>query len=1191
MLEKVKKNRKKYTVCIATLCSVVFLILNVYASMLSTVALEQEARCGIAEHIHTDECFVNEILRCEQTAHVHDSNCYILLLEENDINGLLTEIDGSEDRTLEGVITDTVDNALFTYSLNEVITAETEETLEEETEEAVMEETVTEETEEAVTEETVTEETEEVVTEEIEEPVTEETEETVSTETEVVLDKETIAELNTIIAEDEETANLVLNENMNTLSDAETLSDEYGLDLNEGIALLSVGDEPETGNYNANFYVYVDDEWQCIGTLDFSVDRSGFSYAATVSTSNVLALINNTLGTNFARTSISLYYATSEGATNYTSANVGTTNVTLGTSSWQNNLRGARYVRVVASGQSANSTTLRFYTVRFIHADGSIETKYVRSGSTVELPQGYAWTDDAGNTYVGGDSVTITQKTDFTALVDDGTVTLYYEVNFPTVSGVTVDEEATVDGGETATETVEEGNGTTVKPVSNENVIGDTGSGHSGITRVIHFRGWLVEGTDIMLLPNTVLSWDTLQEYASGGRINLVAQWEYDSDTTCTFYIKYDSEATTEGQAVTHYTPCIFTSYVAGVDTSLSHDELTSQYGVNIEAVTDEEVYEVDKLVRAKYGSRQGEPYLTSFPDDSYIFEQLHQYVSELTVDGISVSGDDLNENGYAIRWYVFKCQSDSWHIDGKLVRKHGLMNVTKTFAGNKTAISQVKENFYIEAVGSEKGTERLTMNNYASYDSVTDTYTWEIEDVAYGELWTLSEMNYEADEYDVYSEYIITDASGGQSGTGTGNSLTVSGMTYAADLGETEVLQIDLYNVYRALDSLIIKKEDSETRRDLAGAQFMLYQNDELLKFAYDSEKDVYYQEPDGDISELSGGNNGYLEISVKDISYDSGDITIVESKVPEGYAGSSNVLIGYGDGGTVGILNDCAATFENNVLVIPNSSKTTTVTVKKTWLCPEYARADVEVQLFANGRAVNALFPTVTPTVTLSGANGYSYAWENLAAYANGERISWSVRETKIGEESCKSDYSFANWLVYYQNPQYTYNDDGYVTSVVIPVSNDVQRLVLRITKTNMDKTQTLGGATFVLTRVDENLDAASGFAPITLTTDSSGEIIYEDLAYGTYALTETAAPDGYELIAEPVYVTINGDNTISVSDNYYVEVDSTSSLSLTVKNSVTIPFPETGGVGTGVIYAVSLMLTAAAVYIYKRKTMIQK
>ena len=351
ILKTLFNNNKKLCATRGIVVSVfAFLVLNVYASMLSSVALEQEARCGIVEHIHTDECYKNDILRCEETAHVHDANCYIVLLEENDINELLTEIDNSEERSLESVITDTVDTAMVTISLNESNAEEqAEESGEDEqklsetkNEESVV--TTTQETQEI--QETTEENVEEHLTEEtsnsdeqageasktvpIEEPnetsdivSTEETEPAVTedqietSDEQFSLDKETIVELNKTIAEDETIPDLVLNENINTTDDAETLSDEYNLNdtsVSNEISLLSVGDEPETGNYNANFYIYLDGSWQCIGTLDFSVARSGWSYAATVSTSDALELINSSLGTSLTRNDISLYYATTENA-------------------------------------------------------------------------------------------------------------------------------------------------------------------------------------------------------------------------------------------------------------------------------------------------------------------------------------------------------------------------------------------------------------------------------------------------------------------------------------------------------------------------------------------------------------------------------------------------------------------------------------------------------------------------------------------------------------------------------------------------------------------------------------------------------------------------------------------------------------------------------------------------------------
>ena len=76
-------------------------------NIIPAVALEQEIRCGITEHTHTDSCYDGDFLVCEKPAHTHDGNCYIVLLKENDINNILTLIGQSKGNSLENVITTT----------------------------------------------------------------------------------------------------------------------------------------------------------------------------------------------------------------------------------------------------------------------------------------------------------------------------------------------------------------------------------------------------------------------------------------------------------------------------------------------------------------------------------------------------------------------------------------------------------------------------------------------------------------------------------------------------------------------------------------------------------------------------------------------------------------------------------------------------------------------------------------------------------------------------------------------------------------------------------------------------------------------------------------------------------------------------------------------------------------------------
>ena len=80
---------------------------------LSALALEQEVRCGITEHVHTEDCYLDDILICREKAHTHSENCYLVLLEDNDINTLLTQVDESADKNLETMIAQVVNDAIL----------------------------------------------------------------------------------------------------------------------------------------------------------------------------------------------------------------------------------------------------------------------------------------------------------------------------------------------------------------------------------------------------------------------------------------------------------------------------------------------------------------------------------------------------------------------------------------------------------------------------------------------------------------------------------------------------------------------------------------------------------------------------------------------------------------------------------------------------------------------------------------------------------------------------------------------------------------------------------------------------------------------------------------------------------------------------------------------------------------------
>ena len=1147
--EKGKLNIKSivfYAICLIICLAVCVLLF--YQNITHAVALEQEIRCGIEEHTHNDSCYNGDFLICDKPAHSHDGNCYIILLNENDINSILTLLGNSVSHSLENVIVDTMSSALtFNTNLNSA------------------------------------------------EPNSNEV---------ILLSQDTVAEFNNTISNEDELPDIVLNENINTVSTLAFGVDSAEKPQNNTTATFNIQAAPDTSNYSANFYVYLDGKWTCIGALDVTEVKitSSRSYS-TIPTADILNLVNTTFGTNFTYNSFDICVSTSQNSGYAIGSNVGmssvTTTIAYRLSSQE--IRKPRYVRLIPEGANANSTAFSFYTVEFKYPDGNIVTKYVRSGTTITLPSGsYEWSD-GNKKYSSEQAVTINKKTTFNAtLIGPPTyINVNYDVAFPTVSGVTVSTKPTIAGLATTTARDEytEHSEVTIRNVSQQSVQGTVNGNNTGLTRVIQFKGWRVGNTDTIIQPNTKLIWEELIKYSNNTTLlNLTSVWEYDAKQTATFFIRFDSvavdtEGNITGQDSNKYTKQIFAAYVGGVDTSMSTNSLQNKYG--IADTTSDNSYGADQKIRALYGERTDGVWLSAFPSDNFVFENLVQYANTgyLSVDGVPVKAEDLNSREYAIRWYVFKNQDDAWHIDGKLVKKVGLIHVYKTFAGNKELIAEAKSDFYIDATDISTGINTvLNLNNYTSYDSTNDKYMWEIKDVDYGEYWEITEHPHKFSDssvqFSVFSEYTVMDAHGDQSISGTGTSLSVKGMTYALDEGVDEVLRAEFTNIYNRSDSIIVKKQDSLTGVSIGGAVFRLYQNGKPLKFTYNSNTDRYEYNPEtGTITNLEGNENGYYEICIEDFSYDIGPITIREITAPTGYTPIGDIEIGYTDDkGTVGILsgNSELIRYISGVLIVGNSTDSSSVTVKKNWECDKAEWQDVTVQLLANGKLVTTVIAGVEPQAILNADNGWTYTWKNLPVYVNGTKIEWSVKETAIGSEIAKADGSFVNWLVSYGLPIISTDDNG-DENTLLTVVNTTKRVMLRLTKTNLWKTEQLTGATFLLEAVDTNGNLLPNEVAKTATTGDAGTLIFDNLKCDIrYRLTETQAPNGYLEIGEYIYFTINEDGTVSVEDSFYADAGTTA-YNLVVKNGMIVDLPESGGIGTSVFYVVGLLLIAIATGIY--------
>lgn len=111
-------------------------------------------------------------------------------------------------------------------------------------------------------------------------------------------------------------------------------------------------------------------------------------------------------------------------------------------------------------------------------------------------------------------------------------------------------------------------------------------------------------------------------------------------------------------------------------------------------------------------------------------------------------------------------------------------------------------------------------------------------------------------------------------------------------------------------------------------------------------------------------------------------------------------------------------------------------------------------------------------------------------------------------------------------------------------------------------------------------------------TITTGETGELVINGLADGTYYLTETKAPRGYNLLREPVNVTIgHKDANGKLTETSFVadQTQTDTSGLVKVENNAGAELPSTGGIGTTAFYVLgSAMALGAVILLVTKKRM---
>ena len=110
------------------------------------------------------------------------------------------------------------------------------------------------------------------------------------------------------------------------------------------------------------------------------------------------------------------------------------------------------------------------------------------------------------------------------------------------------------------------------------------------------------------------------------------------------------------------------------------------------------------------------------------------------------------------------------------------------------------------------------------------------------------------------------------------------------------------------------------------------------------------------------------------------------------------------------------------------------------------------------------------------------------------------------------------------------------------------------------------------------------------LTAKTDSSSQFVINGLDDGSYQLTETKAPDGYNLPSTPFDITLkaattnnqnyNGTPESAIGD---IKVNESAGNAANIENTKGHSLPETGGMGTTMIYGVGAVMVAGAAVFY--------
>lgn len=215
-------------------------------------------------------------------------------------------------------------------------------------------------------------------------------------------------------------------------------------------------------------------------------------------------------------------------------------------------------------------------------------------------------------------------------------------------------------------------------------------------------------------------------------------------------------------------------------------------------------------------------------------------------------------------------------------------------------------------------------------------------------------------------------------------------------------------------------------------------------------------------------------------------------------------------------------------------------------------------------------------------------------------------NIKRKDSQEESVSNDYTF-NTVVWGKNPDKLVSNDGHMETTTITGQSSVPQInkineYFKVTNTKKTGSITiqkngiddvgLGDVQFKLQETDDSWQPISGENSRSGTTSSGGKLTFTDLPLGHYLLTEIKTASGYQLLKEPIEITLPyvSDTELPTEEDgveqdgkwYYCH------LTYTISNDQSFHLPMTGTAGMGMFPFVGtiILITSGGFLLMKRK-----